>query len=317
MAPLVRFAAFALLFLARPLPTPSPAADPRAALVPDPPLACSSCAEWNRPRPPFKVWGDTYFVGSLGLSSLLIATGEGLVLLDVALPQSAPLIDANIEALGFHTTDVKYILTSHAHYDHVGGVRSMQRYTGATVLASRETARALALGHPVPEDPQFEGASRSSDFPSVAEGVRVVKDGESVRLGRTTITAHYTPGHTPGATTWTWSSCEGARCLDMVYADSLTAVSNDTYRFTGGGGRPGIVDLFRVSIRKVEALPCDVLLSTHPSATGMDDKLAQRTKAGLAPGAPGDPFVDRGACRALAATSMKALDERLVKESTK
>ena len=89
-----------------------------------------------------------------------------------------------------------------------------------------------------------------------------------MRLGRTTITAHYTPGHTPGATTWTWSSCEGERCLGMVYVDSLTAVANDTYRFTGGGGRPGIVDVFRASLRTVAALPCDVLISTHRAPRG-------------------------------------------------
>ncbi len=124
-----------------------------AVLVPDPPIACSSCDEWNAPRPPFTVFGNTYFVGTQGLSSVLISTDAGLVLIDVALPQSAPPISAGIEALGYRATDVKYILTSHAHFDHVGGVRSMQAYTGATVLASASTAQALALGHPVPEDP--------------------------------------------------------------------------------------------------------------------------------------------------------------------
>ena len=193
----------------------------------------------------------------------------------------------------------------------------MQRYTRATVLASRDTARALALGHPVPEDPQFEAASKSQDFPAFTEGVRAMKDGETVHVGSTTITAHYTPGHTPGATTWTWQSCEGARCLNMVYVDSLTAVSNGTYRFTGGGGAPGIVASFRASLRKVAALPCDVLLSTHPSATSMDDKVARRATAGVAPGATGDPFVAAGACTALADRSMKALDERVASEGKK
>jgi metallo-beta-lactamase class B len=286
-------------------------------LRPDPAMTCGNCAEWNLPRQPFKVFSNTYYVGSMGLSSLLIVTEQGLVLVDVALPQSAPLIDANIRALGFKTTDVKYILTSHAHFDHVGGMRSMQRYTGATVLASGETARALALGHPVPEDPQYEAASKSQDFPAFRQGVRAVTDGETVRLGSTTIAAHYTPGHTPGATTWTWQSCEGSRCLNMVYVDSLTAVSNDTYRFTGSGGKPGIVDQFRASLRAVAALPCDVLVSTHPSATGMDDKVAQRARSGVAPGADGDPFVNAGACKALADRSMKALDERVAAEGKK
>ena len=288
-----------------------------ATLVPDPPIACEACVEWNAPRKPFKVFGNTYFVGSMGLSSLLIVTDQGLVLIDVALSQSAAPIDANIRALGFRTTDVKFILTSHGHYDHVGGLRAMQRYTRATVLASAATARALALGHAVPEDPQFTGGSTSQDFPAFTEGVRVVADGETVRLGSTTITSHYTPGHTPGATTWTWQSCEGSRCLNMVYVDSLTAVSNDTFRFTGGGGAPSIVDGFRASLRKVSALPCDVVISTHPAATEMDEKLTRRQRDGIAPGGAGDPFVDAGSCKALAGGAMKSLDERVRAEGKK
>jgi metallo-beta-lactamase class B len=276
-------------------------------------MACgASCIEWNVPRAPFKVFGNTYYVGTQGLSSVLITTAEGLVLIDVALPQSAPLIDASITTLGFRTRDVNYILTSHAHFDHVGGVRSMQRYTGATVLTSASTARALGLGHPVPEDPQY-GTGPFDVFPAVTEGVRVMKDGETVRLGGTAITAHYTPGHTPGATTWTWPSCEGSRCLDMAYVDSLTAVSNDDFRFTGNGTTPGLVDTFRASIRKVGTLPCDVVLTTHPSASGMDEKLAGRP----APGAPGDAFVNAGACKALAAQSLEALDARVAREAQK
>jgi metallo-beta-lactamase class B len=295
----------------------APDAIARAAaptLEPDPPITCSSCEEWNVPRPPFKVFGNTYFVGTQGLSSLLIATPHGLVLVDVALPQSAPLIAANIETLGFRTADVKYILTSHAHFDHLGGVRSMQRYTGATVLASASTAEALRLGHPVADDPQF-GTGAFDVFPALTEGVRVMKDGEAVEVGDTTITTVYTPGHTPGATTWTWRSCEGDRCLNMVYVDSLTAMSKDGYRFTGGNGAPGIVDTFRATLERVGQLPCDVLISTHPSATGMDARVAAREKAGLAPGAPGDLFVNAGSCRALAAQSMKALEERIQAEA--
>lgn len=294
-------------------PPAEPARVAPAALEPDPPIACSSCDEWNAPRAPFTIFGNSHFVGTQGLSSVLITTDDGLVLIDVALPQSAPLVSASIEALGFRPSDVTYILTSHAHYDHLGGVRSMQRYTGATVLASASTAQALALGHPVTDDPQF-GTGPLDAFPAVTEHVRVMKDGESVQVGGTTITAHYTPGHTPGATTWTWQSCEGARCLDMVYVDSLTSVSKDGYRFTEV---PGAVDTFRATLRKVSALPCDVVISTHPSATSMDDRLAARVKATLAPGAPGDPLVDSGACRALAERSMKMLDDRVQAETAR
>ena len=134
----------------------------------------------------------------------------------------------------------------------------------------------------------------------------------SMEIGGTTITAHYTPGHTPGATTWTWQSCEGDRCLNMVYVDSLTAVSKDGYRFTDA---PGAVETFRESLRTVSALPCDIVISTHPMATGMDEKLAARGDQSLAPGAPGDPFVDAGACQALADLSTTMLDDRVRTEA--
>nr|AIA13628.1 L1_beta_lactamase [uncultured bacterium] len=276
-----------------------------ATLRPDPAIVCSACAEWNAPRQPFKVFGNTYFVGSLGLSSVLIAGDQGLILIDVALPQSAPLIDANITALGFRTTDIKMILTSHAHYDHVGGVRSMQRFTGATVGGSARTVEALALGHPTPDDPQF-ATDPSVRFPAVTTGARVVKDGETLRVGNIAITAHYTPGHTPGATSWTWQSCEGTRCLAMAYVDSITPVSNDSFKYTA---QPGLVDRFRKSIGVVSNLPCDVLLTTHPSVSGMDEKVKQRAQASGA-----DPFIEAGACKALAQQSLAAFEKRVTEE---
>ena len=279
-----------------------------ATLTPDPAIACDACAEWNAPRQPFKVFGNTYYVGTMGLSSVLIAGDQGLILIDVALPQSAPLVDANVKALGFQTKDIKFILTSHAHYDHVGGVRSMQRFTRATVAGSARTVEALALGHPTADDPQF-GTDPSVSFPSITSSVRAVKDGETLRLGNLAVTAHYTPGHTPGATSWTWQSCEGSRCLSMAYVDSLTSVSNDGFKFTA---QPGLVDSFRKSLRTAGALPCDVLLTTHPSASGMDEKVKGRAaKSGA------DPFINAGACKALENTSLGALEKRVKDESAK
>jgi metallo-beta-lactamase class B len=285
--------------------------DSRGTFQPDPPITCDSCAEWNAPRQPFKVFGNTYFVGSAGLSSVLITGDRGHVLIDVALPQSAALIDANIRTLGFRTTDIKWILTSHAHFDHIGGVRSMQRYTAATVGASQRTADALRLGHPTSDDPQF-ATDATGDFPALSDNVRVVKDRETLRVGNIAVTAHYTPGHTPGATSWTWQSCEDSRCLSIAYVDSLTAVSNPGFRFTGDGTHPSIVESFRRSVRTVSELPCDVLLTTHPSASRMDDKLKRREAS-----AGSNPFVNAGACKALAASALTALDARVKEEQRK
>lgn len=286
-------------------------AQPRA-LTADPPVVCDSCAGWNAPHEPFVVFGHTYFVGPADLSALLVVTRDGLVLVDGALPQSAPVIDRNIRALGFKTTDVKFILTSHAHYDHVGGIGALQRYTGATVLASASTATALAQGYPTADDPQYEGVERDG-FP-VAANVRVLADKEAITIGGVAFTPQYTPGHTPGATSWTWDACEGARCLHMVYGDSLSAISNKTYRYTGGGGQPNVVDRFRASLARMASLPCDILVTTHPSASNFAEKLKGRTARGLKPGAPGDPFVDASACKAYAERAGKSLDERVRSE---
>ena len=278
-------------------------------------MTCSSCAEWNGRRQPFKLFGNTYFVGTSGLSALLIVTDQGLILVDGALTQSAPIIDANIRALGFRPSDIKYILTSHAHYDHAGGLHALQRYTRATVLASASSAGAFALGYPVPEDPQFEGAGKDG-FPKV-ENVTIVKHNEATTLDGTTVTPHYMPGHTPGATSWTWQACEGTRCLNMVYGDSLTPISNSTFRFTGSATQPNIVESFRTSIRRMAALPCDILVTTHPQSSNFDAKLTERADKQIAPGAPGDPFVAPGECKALADRSMAQLDERVAVEGKK
>lgn len=280
----------------------------RVALRPDPPKRCESCAEWNQPRDPFRVFGNTYYVGVAGLSAVLVTSDQGLVLLDGDLTQSAAIIDAHIRQLGFHTEDIRLILNSHAHFDHAGGIAALQRASGAVVAASPAGARALAAGGPTPDDPQFGFGRASNAFPRIPH-VRAVADGEVLHVGPIAITAHWTPGHTPGSTTWTWKSCEGDRCLDLVYADSLNPVSAPGFRFTGTRAYPSRVDAFRKSIATVAALPCDILLSVHPGFSNMDQKLAARANGGA-----GNPFIDAGACRQYAAEASAALDRRLAEE---
>jgi metallo-beta-lactamase class B len=277
----------------------------------DPPKACDACKEWNAPREPFRVFGNTYFVGPAGLGAVLVASDDGHVLLDGGLPQSAARIDANIRKLGFHTEDVRLILNSHAHFDHAGGIAALQRASGARVAASASGARAIEQGSAPKDDPQFGFGLEANRFPPVRD-VQVVKDGETLRVGRLAITAHLTPGHTPGSTTWTWRSCEGARCLDVVYADSLNAVAAPGFRFTGDGARPGIEAEFRRSIATVAALPCDILLAVHPVFTGMDEKLRRRAQTP----AGGDPFIEPQACRTYAADAARRLDERVAAEKS-
>lgn len=274
-------------------------------LIPDAPSRCDACAEWNQPQAPFRIFGNTYYVGTAQLSAILIRTNDGLILIDGALPQSAPLIDANIRALGFDTAEIKLIVTSHTHFDHVGGVAALQRATGAMVAASPSSAQALREGRPTSDDPQF--ASPDNRFPRVVD-VTVIADGEALNVGDVAITPHFTPGHTPGGTTWTWRSCEQERCLNIVYADSLNAVSADGFLFTTRSGRSPLVDNFRRSIRTVEALPCDILLSPHSDFFGMADKLRRRGEG------QSDVFVDPTACRRYVAAASARLDRRIATE---
>ena len=177
-----------------------------------------------------------------------------------ALPQSAPQIAENIASLGFRLQDVKWIVSSHAHYDHAGGIAALSRKSGARVAASKRSSEGLRSGSVPADDPQV-GYGAEMLFPKVKE-VRELSDGVELTLGTLRIKVHYTPGHTPGATSYSWQSCEGTTCLHMVYADSLNAVSAPGFRFSA---QPMRITEFEQSIEKVKSLPCDVVISAHPS----------------------------------------------------
>ena len=266
---------------------------------------CEDCKAWNAPVKPFNIYGNTWYVGVAGLSAVLVTSEGGHILLDGALPQSAPLIAANIEALGFSMKDVKLILNSHAHWDHAGGIAALQRASGATVVASASGAKVLQSGTNGRDDPQYQ--AKPVVRVAKVDQVTVVKEGDVVKLGQLALTAHMTPGHTPGATTWTWKSCEDGRCLDIVYADSLNAYSSGDFTFTGRGKTPDISASFQDSIAKVAALPCDVMISVHPGMTDVLEKAAKRTSEH-------NPFIDAGACRAYADNAGKLLAKRLASE---
>jgi metallo-beta-lactamase class B len=278
-----------------------------AAHAKDDAVNCDNCVKWNQPVKPFNVYGNTWYVGVEGLTSVLITGPAGHILIDGALPQSAPLIEANIKALGFRIEDVKLIVNSHAHWDHAGGIAALQRASGAVVAASASGALSLKSGTHGKDDPQFY-VRTPVHVPKVAK-VQVVRDGETVQVGPIGITAHLTPGHTPGSTTWSWTSCEDKRCMDVVYADSLNPVSRDGFNFSGKGGAPDISASFAASIAKVATLKCDILLSAHPFLADTFGKAAARTPQR-------NPFIDAEGCRSYAATASKLLGERLARERT-
>jgi metallo-beta-lactamase class B len=264
--------------------------------------------EWNRPQKPFCIWGNTYYVGPHGLSSILITSDTGHVLIDGALPESAKQITANVESLGFHIADVKVILNSHVHFDHAGGIAELQRVSGARVEASEWSANVLRRGGIGKGDPQYVGGT-----PIARVGnVETFRDGEQIRVGDIVITPHLTPGHTPGGTSWTWKSCEGAVCRNMVYADSLTPVSSGGFRFSSPSDYPHALADFERSFAFLETVPCDILITTHPEASALWNRLASRDK-GVTP----DPMVDLTACRELARQGRASLRDRLAEERAK
>lgn len=280
-----------------------------AATPPDlTPIDCGACAGWNVPRAPFALHGKSWYVGTEGLSAVLIDSGDGLVLIDGALPQSAPLIAANIESLGFRLADVKWILNSHPHFDHAGGIAALQRMSGAKVATTVLGAQALRLGNAPHDDPQVGFGPKANAFPPVAE-VTELADGAALTLGQLTLVLHATPGHTPGGATWSWRSCQGTDCRDLVYADSLTAVSAPGFRYSDD---PARVAEFRATLEKVGALECDLAVSAHPGPTRLFERAAARDAGKTEPA-----FFNDQSCRDYATFGRDWLDKRLAEEAAK
>jgi metallo-beta-lactamase class B len=260
---------------------------------------------WNEDQQPFKLFGNSYYVGTHGLSSVLITSDQGHILIDGDLAESAPLIRHHIEQLGFKLKDIKLIVNSHAHFDHAGGIAELQKLTGARVAASPWAKATLDSGHSDKQDPQF---SKVLPIAPLEKKAQVIHDGEQLNVGELHITAHFTPGHTPGGTTWTWRSCEGERCLNLVYADSLNAVSAEGFRFSGDPNYPHAAEDLRGSIKTIAALPCDILVSAHPEASDVWSRVEKRNAGDK------DGLIDTAACSRYADAAGQRLEIRLEEE---
>ena len=269
--------------------------------------ACDACAEWNRPQAPFQIFANTYYVGPHGLSAILITSDEGHILIDGALPESAAGIASSIRALGFKVEDIELILNSHVHFDHAGGIAELQQMSGATVMATPWSASVLDIRN------SAHGAIRSLVVaPPIApaKNVRTVGNGETVRIGPLAVTAHETPGHTPGGTSWTWRSCAGADCAGFVYADSLTAVSTNGFLFTRNSEYPNVLQDFERSFKTLEGVACGILLTPHPESSGLWQRVERR-----AAGAGAGALIDPTACRTYVDGARERLRKRVLIET--
>ena len=292
----------AALLLAAAACAPAPAADNPPALTAQVEWTnlCSDWDDWDKPALPFRVKDNTYYVGTCGISAILVTGDEGHVLIDSGTEKGAEVVLSNIRELGFDPRDVKILLHSHEHFDHVGGLARLQQVTGARLLASAEAAPVLASGETAANDPQ---AGMHDPF-AAARVDGILTRGEPVRLGNLSLMPVATPGHTHGALSWQWSSRPGEDgAVSIVYADSLSPVSSDDYRF---GDHPEYLQAYRNGLSALAELDCRIILTPHPSASGMRTNIIENGRISESP----------SACRDYASSVSERLDARLAEEAS-
>lgn len=255
---------------------------------------------WNKPTEPFKIIDNVYYVGTAGLASFLVTSpNDGHVLIDTATPEATPLIKANIEKLGFKVSDIKYLLNTHAHLDHTGGFAELKKETGAVMVSS-------APDKPLLEGGYYPGAEGENalKFPTVKVD-RVVGHGDKITVGKVTLTAHMTPGHSPGCTSWTTVTREQRWNHTVVFFCSATIALN---RLVGNPTHPGIVDDYRKTFATTRGIIADVFLAPHPEMFKMEEKRPLIGKYGV------NPFVKAGEFHAFMRDAEKAFEEGLAKQ---
>ena len=258
---------------------------------------------WNAPFPPFRLIGNIHYVGASGISSFLITTPEGHILIDTGFETTVPRIRESVAKLGFKLTDIKIILNSHAHTDHAGGHAAMQGLTGARILMSDADAALLASGG----TNDFTPYSKEMMGYRPAKADRILRDGDKVTLGGTTLTCHLTPGHTKGCTTWTMDVVEAGKTHHVVFFGSTSILQG--VPLVNNAKYPGIADDLAASYKKLKSLPCDVFLAPHTGFFDLEAK-AQRLARGERP----NPFIDATAFKKFLEPAEKKFLKQLAEE---
>jgi len=239
---------------------------------------------------PFRIIGNIYYVGGSDVTSFLIATPKGHILIDAGYQETAAEVERNIEKLGFKLHDIKILLNSHAHLDHAGGLAELKRVTGARFYASAGDTPLLARGGV--DDPQFGNRFL---FPPIQPD-HIIKDGERVSIDGATLVAHLTPGHTPGCTTYTMTA--GGK--HVVFFCSPTVPNG--YRLVGNPRYPNAVEDYRKEFAVLHKLPCDVPLGSHGSFFDLDRKRNTRQ------------FIDPKGCAAFLSQMEQSFEKELARE---
>ena len=254
----------------------------------------------NLPFEPLRIIGNIHYVGASDASSFLITTPDGHILIDSGFEATVPAIREGVRKLGYRFEDIKILLNSHAHLDHAGGHALVKRLTHAQIVMSEADAALLSRGG-------------KGDFPPVSERIlayeparadRIVHDGDHVSLGGVTLTAHLTPGHTKGCTTWTMVAADGGQKFNVVFFGSTTILPG--VHLVDNAKYPAIADDFTKTFRLLKSLPCDVFLAAHGSMFGLSQK-ARRQATGEKP----NPFIDRDGYRSFIAQSEQIFQRQL------
>jgi metallo-beta-lactamase class B len=267
--------------------------------------AFAQSPDWTEPFPPHKIADNLYYVGSKGLASYLITTPQGDILINSSLEESVPLIQASVQKLGFKFSDIKILLISHAHSDHDAGSAAIKKLTGAKYMVMDADVPVVESGGTT--DFQY-GKTPGNQYPPVKVD-RVLHDGDQVKLGNAVLTAHKTPGHTKGCTTWTMKATHAGKTYDVVIIGSPNV--NAGYKLVNNALYPEIAQDYETTFRVLKSLPCDIFLGAHGDYYGMLAKYPH-----LQPGAA-NPFIDPEGYKKYVAEKEQAFRDELKKQAGK
>lgn len=254
----------------------------------------------NQPVEPFRIIGNIYYVGASDVTSFLIITRKGHILIDGGYAETAPQIKRNISKLGFRLEDVKILLNSHAHLDHAGGLAEIKDLTGARLFASQADSLLLANGG----KGDFSFGDRLSYTPVRAD--KILRDNEKVKLGEMTLKANLTPGHTKGCTTWTTAVFENKQKYNVVFVCSTTAPG---YRLVDNQNYPNIAEDYQKTFLKLKKIKADVFLASHGNFFDLENKLKK-----LQTGVAVNPFIDPQGYKDFINKTEQAFQEKLYEQ---
>ena len=257
----------------------------------------SKTLKWEEPTDPVRIVGPIYFVGTAGLGVFLFATSEGHILMNTGMPSSGPMIVDGIRKLGFKPEDIKILINAHAHIDHSGALAFMKRLTGAPLAVMKDDVAAMESGDrndfKYGDDLAYEGVKVD----------RVLRDGDTVKLGDVLLTAHHTPGHTRGATTWVANVVADGKAYVVAFPDG--AGVNPGYRIAKDPSYPGITDDYRNTLHELEMIKPDIWLAEHNEFYDFEGKRQRAETEGV------NAWIDPEGYRRFVATKKRAFEDQV------